>query len=648
LYYIIKYGGFSFAEPTYFFWKNRISNERQRKIIMNETIALVGMACRYPDADTPKALWENVLAKRRAFRQLPPERLNLSDYFSEELTTPDAIYSGGAIMESPLLFDPQTKIGRSDPFTDGSLFDNFGAPVCQVGTATTCSTIGPPQLPVKDGDFWPPWPLPFIEGPVGTNEVHTQILQLHLRDLGKCGTTSKNAVRIEKQAGPPYFPPRSIGEVEALPSSGGAFPAESFFNVFVEVDLDWPPLGNVDMTAFNMSPLYIANNQLQKFPPKVVYIHGGSSAYSNPLLYYVDAAGYPTPMGHIVLAGHGVGYACGGVVNPTAAATLPDNRTEFLEIMDEHRASHPIDTLALEPVGCNPGPNWVNKCTRGIDVFHSEAIVKIDWLDAPGDPVGEPDFEVRLKDPKTTVYRGRVVDDVLPTEMVILNLTGQSSLGNITVRAGDGTWNGGCDNELCSFGTVIQSGELTADSKFEIAFEIDIDTPSDSFTLHACNNEKHVVSAQGIVSLPPKGATYIPPSQKPIPLCKPDSDIPVAYLVDARHVVLSITLDSFTATASNGEVALEWATGTEKDNAGFKVWRGQPLDGQCSNDPKNYKDVQAITPLVNSKGTEVSGATYTMTDSNVVSGNTYCYALEDRDFAGKSTYHLDNIVSATP
>jgi hypothetical protein len=110
----------------------------------------------------------------------------------------------------------------------------------------------------------------------------------------------------------------------------------------------------------------------------------------------------------------------------------------------------------------------------------------------------------------------------------------------------------------------------------------------------------------------------------------------------------SVTLDSFTATASNGEVALEWATGIEKDNAGFFVWRGQSVNGQCSNDPKNYKDVQAITPLVNSKGTEVSGATYTMTDSNVVSGNTYCYALEDRDFAGKSTYHLDNIVSATP
>ena len=42
-------------------------------------VAVVGMACRYPDADTPQELWENVLAQRRAFRQLPGERLRLED-----------------------------------------------------------------------------------------------------------------------------------------------------------------------------------------------------------------------------------------------------------------------------------------------------------------------------------------------------------------------------------------------------------------------------------------------------------------------------------------------------------------------------------------------------------------------------------------
>ena len=72
---------------------------------MNDAIALVGMACRYPDADNPKALWENVLAKRRAFRQLPSERLNLADYFSENPSTPDAIYCRQAAVIEGYEFD---------------------------------------------------------------------------------------------------------------------------------------------------------------------------------------------------------------------------------------------------------------------------------------------------------------------------------------------------------------------------------------------------------------------------------------------------------------------------------------------------------------------------------------------------------------
>jgi len=30
-------------------------------------IAIVGMACRYPDVKTPTELWQTVLARRRAF-----------------------------------------------------------------------------------------------------------------------------------------------------------------------------------------------------------------------------------------------------------------------------------------------------------------------------------------------------------------------------------------------------------------------------------------------------------------------------------------------------------------------------------------------------------------------------------------------------
>src|SRR4051812_41721016 len=59
---------------------------------MAEGIAIVGMACRYPDARSPGELWENVLARRRAFRRVPPERLRLEDYAERRPGDPDSLY----------------------------------------------------------------------------------------------------------------------------------------------------------------------------------------------------------------------------------------------------------------------------------------------------------------------------------------------------------------------------------------------------------------------------------------------------------------------------------------------------------------------------------------------------------------------------
>src|SRR5882757_9400210 len=57
------------------------------------SIAIVGLACVYPDARTPGELWENVLAQRRAFRRFPAERLRLEDYWSADPAAPDSTYS---------------------------------------------------------------------------------------------------------------------------------------------------------------------------------------------------------------------------------------------------------------------------------------------------------------------------------------------------------------------------------------------------------------------------------------------------------------------------------------------------------------------------------------------------------------------------
>jgi enediyne polyketide synthase len=57
----------------------------------NDAIAIVGLACCYPQARTPLELWENVVAQRCAFRSIPPERLRLADYSAEERRKADSI-----------------------------------------------------------------------------------------------------------------------------------------------------------------------------------------------------------------------------------------------------------------------------------------------------------------------------------------------------------------------------------------------------------------------------------------------------------------------------------------------------------------------------------------------------------------------------
>jgi enediyne polyketide synthase len=72
---------------------------------MTEPIAIVGIACRYPDASTPAQLWENVLAGRRAFRQIPDERLRLEDYWSADPAAPDRFYARKAAVIDGFEFD---------------------------------------------------------------------------------------------------------------------------------------------------------------------------------------------------------------------------------------------------------------------------------------------------------------------------------------------------------------------------------------------------------------------------------------------------------------------------------------------------------------------------------------------------------------
>jgi enediyne polyketide synthase len=72
---------------------------------VSKRIAIVGIACRYPDANSPSELWENVLAGRRAFRRLPEERMRLEDYYSPDPAAPDRFYAQKAAVIEGYEFD---------------------------------------------------------------------------------------------------------------------------------------------------------------------------------------------------------------------------------------------------------------------------------------------------------------------------------------------------------------------------------------------------------------------------------------------------------------------------------------------------------------------------------------------------------------
>jgi len=69
------------------------------------SIAIVGLACRFPDANDPAALLDVILTGRRAFRRIPRGRLDLADYYSPDPSAPDATYSTRAALLEGWWFD---------------------------------------------------------------------------------------------------------------------------------------------------------------------------------------------------------------------------------------------------------------------------------------------------------------------------------------------------------------------------------------------------------------------------------------------------------------------------------------------------------------------------------------------------------------
>jgi len=227
------------------------------------------------------------------------------------------------ILSSPSLFDPGTIIGRSmtipdgsnanPPFPNGPPSDVGGAPV---GTA---GTIVNENMLIPSPDFSCGGLTSCSSGP-GTADVLTEVRSLHM-------TGSGAAVRAGIWYNSPNgtsTPPGKIspGKVESQSGPNGApqnnFPASSFFDVFVQVDI--PACGGFPgafsgATFYNLMPLVVKNNQLTSFPPKLVYLHDATSIV--PILFIKDDTAVPARwhrndiLGYFLLVGHGVGFGNG-------------------------------------------------------------------------------------------------------------------------------------------------------------------------------------------------------------------------------------------------------------------------------------------------------------------------------------------------
>lgn len=233
---------------------------------------------------------------------------------------------------TPVMGDMNTIIGRSAVHRDSSSVDIGGTPV---GTAGTW---------ISDASFTVVPTSGFNAGPPGTRELHTEIWSLNMQDPSGC---------IRLRAGTGTGVPRiSPGEVEALQATSD-YPAESFFNVFVEIDAPFGTLCNPP--GF---PLVVVSSGLMKLPPVVIYIHGNTNAV--PVRFETGNGLCDGPLfGYLRLAGH-------GTYPPTAAQCGPFDCTgvsiecpeaaELTSVVLSGNMMHCSQCVVTQPTDTEPIP----------------------------------------------------------------------------------------------------------------------------------------------------------------------------------------------------------------------------------------------------------------------------------------------------
>lgn len=70
-----------------------------------ERVAIVGMSCRLPDAEDPRAFWRNLLERRNSMREIPSTRWDWREHYAQEATPGKTVSRWGGLIDDVDCFD---------------------------------------------------------------------------------------------------------------------------------------------------------------------------------------------------------------------------------------------------------------------------------------------------------------------------------------------------------------------------------------------------------------------------------------------------------------------------------------------------------------------------------------------------------------
>lgn len=305
-----------------------------------------------------------------------------------------------SILTGPVMFDANTVIGESVGHVRNSVAPTY-FPVA-AGTGTT-------YYPAPNSSYsnilsyadYPLVPFLFTNGMDGHDELFTEIEQMNLvgyvdSHSGQLtnGTacidprvpSSSVLATVTVKAGPAGlgigsslpFNRRSIGMVQQITVGPDDFPAQSFFDVFVEVSLPRVP-GTIANGAFPLSgavlyndasnPLLIQNLSITNLPPEVTYVHGLSSAV--PIRFRDNNPPFWTAgdvLGYLTLAGHGMITNFATAQAPCSAAMAPGGLLDMtLGPIGSPIVPPPIPWLRTTNTFPTPGSGLASLVNRPVD-----------------------------------------------------------------------------------------------------------------------------------------------------------------------------------------------------------------------------------------------------------------------------------------